>query len=103
MFRASTPKNIYFISTIYNTLLLDYYGYLIFSELLTMKDHVLVATHLPRELTERLNKLCEARSGTPRSVLVRESIKLLLEREELRELEEANERKARRAAVEANA
>lgn len=68
-----------------------------------MKDHVLVATHLPRELTERLNKLCEARSGTPRSVLVRESIKLLLEREELRELEEANERKARRAAVEANA
>ena len=81
MFRASTPKNIYFISTIYNTLLLDYYGYLIFLELLTMKDHVLVATHLPRELTERLNKLCEARSGTPRSVLVRESIKLLLERE----------------------
>jgi predicted DNA-binding protein len=66
-----------------------------------MKGHVLVATHLPIDLTERLNKLAQARSGIPRSVLVRESIKQMLEREELKMLEEELQRKARRAAVEA--
>ena len=68
-----------------------------------MKDHVLVATHLPLDLTERLDRLAQARSGIPRAVLAREAIKQMLEREELRELEEELQRKARRAAVEASA
>ena len=68
-----------------------------------MRDYIQVGVHLPPDMAARLDRLAEARSGIPRAVLAREAIKQMLEREELKMLEEEIERKARRAAVEASA
>jgi metal-responsive CopG/Arc/MetJ family transcriptional regulator len=63
----------------------------------------LVGIYLPDDMLEHLDDLCAKRAGVARTVLAREGLKLLFEREDLRELEEDLQRKAKRARIEASA